>query len=232
MTICLVRENSARVGVVTRPSSPNGPVEGPSAVEVPEREATAPDASPDLTRVVGENLRRLRTRRGLSLERLARASGVSRAMLGQVELAQSTPTIHVLWKISSALGVPFSALMAQAPAGQPTVLKAQAAKVLASQDGSFTSRALFPYEGSRLVEFYELRLAPASVEKAEPHSPGTKENLVVAEGALTMVVGGSRHRLETGDAILFDADVPHEYRNEGPGTVRMYLVMTYREHAT
>src|SRR5579859_404207 len=60
----------------------------------------------DLAPVVGKNLRRLRTQRGLSLERLSRASGVSRAMLGQVELGQSAPTINVLWKIARALGIP------------------------------------------------------------------------------------------------------------------------------
>ena len=73
---------------------------------------TAPPAeeATDLAPVVGANLRRLRTKRGLSLERLSQLSGVSRAMLGQIELGQSAPTINVLWKISRALEVTFSAL--------------------------------------------------------------------------------------------------------------------------
>jgi transcriptional regulator with XRE-family HTH domain len=186
-----------------------------------------PEASRTLTQTVGQNLRRLRTKRGLSLERLARASGVSRAMLGQVEHARSTPTINVLWKIARALAVPFSALMTDPTDVHATVLRSSAAKVLTSRDGAFVSRALFPFDRSRLVEFYELRLAPSCTERAEPHPPGTRENLVVAEGALTMVVAGARHRLQAGDAILFEADVPHEYRNEGPEPLRMFLVMTY-----
>jgi transcriptional regulator with XRE-family HTH domain len=214
-----------------RPPSRTG--SQPPAPPVSKNDEAGPPAAPaDLTRVVGENLRRLRTRRGLSLERLSRACGVSRAMLGQVELAQSTPTIHVLWKISSALGVPFSALIAGSPEAQPAVMRARDARVLASRDGAFTSRALFPYQGPRVVEFYELTLAPASVEKAEAHPPGTRENLVVTEGALAMVVAGSRHELSTGDAIVFEADVPHEYRNEGPGELRMYLVITYADGLT
>jgi len=60
-----------------------------------------------------------------------------------------------------------------------------------------------------------------------PHPPGTKENLVVIDGLLGMVIGGDRHQLAAGDAILFDADVPHEYWNDGPKPLRMYLVMTY-----
>src|SRR5437763_15311208 len=71
----------------------------------------AADGQQDLAPVVGANLRRLRMRRGLSLEKLAQKSGVSRAMLGQIELGQSAPTINVLWKIARALDVTFATLI-------------------------------------------------------------------------------------------------------------------------
>src|SRR5579862_6217666 len=75
------------------------------------RQEQVPTERTDLTPEVGPNLRRMRVHRGLSLERLAHASGVSRAMLCQIELGQSAPTINVLWKIARALNVPFSALI-------------------------------------------------------------------------------------------------------------------------
>lgn len=192
-------------------------------------EVASSDASADLTPVVGANLRRLRMKRGLSLERLARASGVSRAMLGQIELGQSTPTINVLWKIARALAVPFSALITSRAAGRTTVMPKARAKILTSHEGTFSSRALFPFDEPRTVEFYELRLAPKAVETADPHPPGTIENLVVTAGALELVAGAERHALGTGDAILFEADVPHAYRNAGDAECVMYLVMTYAE---
>ncbi len=191
--------------------------------------ASASASSPNLTRVVGQNLRRLRNLRGLSLEKLSRASGVSRAMLNQVELGRSAPTINVVWKIAHALAVPFSALITDPADTQPTVLRAATARKLSSHDGAFLSRALFPFDSPRLVEFYELNLAPRSVERADPHPPGTTENLVVAEGSVAIVVGATRHCLLNGDAILFKADVPHEYWNEGTEAARMYLVMTYSD---
>src|SRR5262245_31000688 len=126
------------------------------AAEVPVREPHAADLTP----IVGANLKRFRTERGLSLERLSRASGVSRAMLGQIELGQSTPTINVLWKIARSLGVPFSALISQQASTGTVVLQASRARVLRSHDGSFSSRALFPMDRPRHIEFYELRLAP------------------------------------------------------------------------
>lgn len=188
----------------------------------------APAESPsDLTTVVGTNLRRLRLQRGLSLERLSKASGVSRAMLGQVELGRSAPTINVVWKIARALAVPFSALISNRPAGGTVHLPADRAKRLMSHDGKFTSRALFPFDVPRTVEFYELRLAPLSIERADAHPPGTTENLVVSHGTVELVVDQQRYLLATGDALLFEADVPHIYRNPADTDAVMYLVMTY-----
>ena len=144
----------------------------------------AADASPDLAPIVGTNLRRLRKERSLSLEALSRASGVSRAMLGQIELGQSAPTINVLWKISRALGVPFSTLISTTSPNATAVMPVARARVLTSHDGAFRSRPLFPSGEPRNVEFYELKLAGRSVEEASAHPPGTLENLVVARGTI------------------------------------------------
>jgi transcriptional regulator with XRE-family HTH domain len=188
------------------------------------------DKAPDLAPVVGSNLRRLRTERGLSLEALSRLCGVSRAMLGQIELGQSAPTINVLWKIARALELPFAALMSQPQeTSGPRVTRASRTKRLTSHDGGFSSRALFPFDEPRRVEHYELILKAGATEEAEPHAAGTKENLAVSAGEVDVVVAGVSHHLGTGDAIAFDADVPHAYRNAGAVDAVMYLVMTYVE---
>jgi transcriptional regulator with XRE-family HTH domain len=186
-------------------------------------------AATDLTSVVGRNVRRLRGRRGLSLEGLSRASGVSRAMLSQVELGRSTPTVNVLWRISQALEVPVATLIGERPPGGHAVLRVDQGKRLTNPDGSFVSRALFPYDAPRRSELYEVRLAPSCLERAEAHAPGTIENLVVAQGRLAVEVGGAMQSLEPGDAMVFEADVPHAYRNPGGAEAVVYLVMTYAE---
>jgi transcriptional regulator with XRE-family HTH domain len=201
------------------------PAAAPVKIDAARADADATDLAP----VVGGNLRRLRTRRGLSLERLAQLSGVSRAMLGQIELGQSAPTINVLWKIARALEVTFSALISSRTQTGALVLRANESKLLTSKDRAFSSRALFPFDEPRRVEFYELRLAPGAVEEADAHPPGTVENLVVTTGTIEIDASGDTHRLETGDSILFEADSPHAYRNSGRGEAVMYLVMTYAE---
>src|SRR6185503_38098 len=136
---------------------------GPDLARTDNKDPTPPDGNPpavtthpestDLAPVVGTNLRRLRTRRGLSLERLAQISGVSRAMLGQIELGQSAPTINVLWKIARALEVTFSALISARTQSGALVLRSAESKILTSKDRSFSSRALFPFDEPRRVEF-------------------------------------------------------------------------------
>jgi len=198
--------------------------EDPDAHESAESDA----GSFDLTPIVGRNLRTLRVKRGLSLERLARASGVSRAMLSQIELGRSTPTINVLWKIACSLNIPFSSLISEKEKTQTAlVLPRSRAKILSSQTGCFSSRALFPVDEQRKIEFYELRLAAHGLEQADPHPTGTTENLVVTAGSLRLRVGTQWFALGTGDAAYFVADVSHDYMNPGATETVMYLVMTY-----
>lgn len=230
------RPAAAGPGPTRRRAAPRLP--DPAEVEAVfiETEAAAPAAiaaaaegAPD----VGVGLRRMRAARSMSLEALARASGVSRAMLSQIELGRSTPTIKVLWRVARALDVPFSALIADSrPRDSTAILRADKARRLTSADGRFSSRALFPTGGPRRVEFYELRLSPKGVEDAEAHASGTVENLVVQRGSVEITVGGEIHSLAPGDAIQFTADTPHRYRNTSAIEAVMFLVMSYTEAVT
>ena len=142
-------------------------------------------------------------------------------MLAQIESGRSVPSIKVLCKIAQGLKVSVAAFLDDRAFAGVAVLPAQQSKRLVSADGAFTSRALFPFDVARQVEFYELRLRGLGQEDAEAHAPGTQENLVVAQGVLEVRVNEERFLLATGDSILFYADQPHSYRNpadsEAPG---------------
>lgn len=199
-------------------------------VAAPPGTAPQADAPPDptLDSVVGQNLRRERTLRGWSLDDLAREAGIARTLLGQIELGKATPSISVVWKIAQAIGVPFAALLAHATPRIGTVVVRRAdAKRLASADGRFTSRALYPLGDMQAPEFYELWLAPHSREDAEAHRPGTCENLVVTAGQLELHIGAEVVHLAKGDAVNFSADLPHSYVNPSGQECWAYLVMRY-----
>jgi rhodanese-related sulfurtransferase/transcriptional regulator with XRE-family HTH domain len=185
-------------------------------------------AEPSLDTLVGTNLKQERTTRGWSLDDLAREAGVSRTVLGQIELGNTTPSIGVIWKIAQALGVPFATLLAHAgPRVGTTTSHRASANKLTGADGRFSSRALYPLGDPHAAEFYELWLSPHSQEDADAHRPGTRENLIVTSGQLELKIGGEVVQLSKGDAVNFSADQPHSYINRSAEECWMYLVMNY-----
>ena len=180
----------------------------------------------ELGRRVAENLRARRRGRGLSLDDLSRASGVSRAALSQIETRKTNPTVGLLWKIAVGLGVPFAELIGE-PVGSVAVLRHGSTQVLRSVDGKLESRPLAPAGSSPLVELYELRLAARSRHESEAHARGTREIVVVVTGALRMHLGAEGHDLSAGDSISFPADTPHAYENPGAAEARYVNAILY-----
>jgi len=180
----------------------------------------------ELGRRVAENLRQRRKARGLSLDDLARSSGVSRAALSQIETCKSNPTVGVLWKIAVGLGVPFAELIG-APRSGVVVLRRNDAQVLRSADGKLESRPLTPAGASPFVELYELRLSARASHASEPHAAGTHEVLVVLSGQLKLHVDNETFELGGGDAIAFAADRPHAYENPAGSEARYHNVIVY-----
>ncbi len=180
----------------------------------------------ELAQRVAANLRERRKTRGLSLDELASASGVSRAALSQIETQKSNPSLSVLWKIAVGLGIPFSELLGEAG---PTanLLRRSDAQVLRSADGRLESRPMTPAGFSRDIEVYELRLAGRSQHAAEAHGPGTRELITVLAGLLRMHVGSDKFDLGPGDALAFPADRPHIYENPGGGEARYHNIVVY-----
>jgi XRE family transcriptional regulator, regulator of sulfur utilization len=181
----------------------------------------------DLARRVAESLRAQRKKRDLSLDQLAGLTGVSRAALSQIETRKTNPTIGVLWKIASGLGIPFSDLIgdSQLPI---SVLRREETQVLRSLDRKFESRPLMPPAGVSQIEMYELTLLARARHTSESHGPGTRELVVVLSGTLKMTVGDSVDELAAGDSVVFDANLPHVYENPGASEARYHDIIIYQ----
>jgi transcriptional regulator with XRE-family HTH domain len=180
----------------------------------------------DMARRVAVNLRDKRKDRGMSLDQLALASGVSRAALSQIETCKSNPSLSVLWKIAVGVQIPFSELLGESG---PTVnlLRRADTQVLRSADGRMESRPATPAGLSRQLEVYELRLAARSTHTSDAHAPGTSELIIVLAGSLRMHVGNDKYELGAGDSLAFPADRPHTYENPGAGEARYHDVIIY-----
>jgi XRE family transcriptional regulator, regulator of sulfur utilization len=190
--------------------------------------STAEDpGAADLGRRVAENLRERRRVLGLSLDDLARASGVSRAALSQIETCKTNPSLGVLWKVAVGLQIPFAELIGERRE-TVSLLRRSEAEVLRSVDGKFESRPLARAGAGPGVEVYELRLAPHAAHVAEPHAQGTRELIAVLGGALKMIVGPETYMLAVGDSLVFPADQRHVYENPGGTEGRYHNVIVYR----
>jgi transcriptional regulator with XRE-family HTH domain len=220
-------DNEAIVrGVDERSAFATAPLAQTTAQATLQTEAhdSAANAFDTLEHLVGVNLARLRAERQLSLDALARASGVSRAMLAQVESARSVPSIKVLCKVAAALKVSVSAFLRRHAVNGFEHLPAERAPRRVSADGRYSARALYPEDEPAAAEFHELRIAPLHTEPGTRRAPGTTVNLVVSEGTLEVSVHDRRQLLATGDAIVFDADQPHSLRNPGDTEARVFRV--------
>lgn len=188
-----------------------------------------PASRHEIEDIVASNLSRLRALRHLSLDGLSRKSGVSRAMLAQIESGRSVPTIRVLQRVASALQVSVAAFLRDFAQPGFVVLPLQDSPRLVSGNERFISRNLTP-TGERRFALHELKLQGLSSEQFNAGTPGVQKNLVVTHGTLEIQVNDNKQLLGTGDAIFFDADQPHSYRNPADTEAVGYVVTQYPEH--
>jgi transcriptional regulator with XRE-family HTH domain len=183
-------------------------------------------AGVQVARRVGENLRRRRRARGMSLDGLATACGVSRAALSQIEASNANPTIGVLCRIADGLALTLWELMGEGR-GSVGVRRQSETRVVRSPDGQMESRPLTPAGAPAHAALYELRLAPYGSYVSPPHAIGTKEIVVVLSGRLCLRVGDESFELAPGDSVSFEADKAHTYENPGESEGLYHDVIFY-----
>jgi len=193
---------------------------------------SASTTSPALAVHLAATLQRLRGERGWSLDRAAAETGVSKAMLGQIERAESSPTVATLWRIASGFRTPLSAFI-EPPAALPAKALFRAAAALRGKPASdeMWVAPLFPYEPRFGFEFLELTLAPGYERRSEAHLAGVVEHVVVVSGEMEVLVDGRWRKLGDGEAVRFPADRPHGYRNRSTQPAVCHNLICYPENA-
>jgi len=178
---------------------------------------------------IGGRVRRHRKAAGLSLEALARLSGVSKAMLSQIEQDKANPTVAVMHKIASAMNLQLVELVeAGAPRLNLEVVRAEDERYLFLSNDRCTVRTLSPLSLEKDIEFYEVRLAGHGELSSEAHFNSTQELVTVARGKVELRSGQKTVVLRKGDSAWYSADVPHALINPGASRAQVYLVVKYR----
>ena len=181
----------------------------------------------DVTKLIAANAKRLREGKKLTLDAAAAATGVSRSMLAQIERGEVNPTISVLWKMANGYKVSFTALV-EREGDAVAVLRQGELPPLSEDEGRYLNYPLFPFEEDKGFESYRIVIREGGSLEAQPHLKGAREYVTVFSGALELTVEGTSYRLEKGDAIRFQADVPHAYRGAGPGDTELHMLIYYQ----
>ncbi len=180
----------------------------------------------DINDSVSRNIKNMREKKKLTLDMAAKATGVSRSMLAQIEKGDVNPTLSVLWKIANGFKVSFSSLI-ESIEPQTSVLKAEETTPIVEDSGRFINYPCFSFDERKLFETYRIRIAPQGCLAADAHLAGTEEFITVFSGVLAVTAGEERHVLRAGDSIRFRSDQAHSYQNPGETETEISMILYY-----
>lgn len=158
-------------------------------------------------------LKELRKKKAWSLDRAAKETGVSKAMLGQIERGESSPTIATLWKIASGFNTSFSSFIENLNLNfEEPIYRAGEAKQIHPAE-KIRVMPLFPFDPQLNFEVFMIELLPGCEHLSPPHQEGVIEHVIIIEGTLEVLVNNSWKTLHKDEGLRFQADQPHGYRN-------------------
>lgn len=172
---------------------------------------------------ISSNLKRIRQERNLTLDDLARLSGVSKSMLSEIERCAKSPTIAVLEKICDGIKVPLAQLT-HTPTPRVSVTRNATAKHYSAWRG-FELCVLFEFDPDKKFEIFRHVVAPHSERVSERHGGGIREYIVCTRGVFSVVVGDETFHLQEGEAMQFLADGPHRYLNVGDEEAQIVMIL-------
>lgn len=183
----------------------------------------------DINSRISKTLKSLRQDRNWSLDTAAEKTGVSKAMLGQIERGESSPTIATLWKIASGFQTSFSSFIEDLqPYFQEPIHRAGVAKHLHPKDEKIRVMPLFPFDKQLNFELFIIELLPNCEHLSPPHATGVIEHVVVIQGKVEVFVNNVWHPLNKGEGFRFNANFPHGYRNVTKRTACIHDIIHYQ----
>ena len=180
-----------------------------------------------IARDIGTTLKNIRKEMHINLDTAAKLTGVSKAMLGQIERGESAPTVLTLWKISTGLKVSFSHLISNTETESTVVNVHEIEPISEAEDGMLLYN-IFPFDPVSGFDYYKIIIQPQGRHVSIPHANVDKESIVVLEGTLEMTVNDQVFILKEGQAFSFNGNASHCYANPYDQQVVFHNVIRYR----
>jgi transcriptional regulator with XRE-family HTH domain len=176
---------------------------------------------------LGEQVRRLRAERGLTLEDVAARSGVSIGSLSQIERGKGNPAFFTLTKIAHALEIPVARFFHVERSVSPVVRRGHGRRLNPHpHDHEHAVYELLTPDLDRALEVVRYELPPGLSTHETPFVHGGEEVGIILRGTQVTCVNGVEYTLHAGDSISFPSSLPHWFRNSGPDTVEGIFVCT------
>lgn len=170
-------------------------------------------AAMELGKIIAQNLRSLREERGLTLGQLSKLSGISKAMLSDMEKGGSNPTINTIWKLANGLNVPYTKLMDQVERETAVIRRGEPVPQSGETD-HYRVYCYFPSTPTRNFELFYVELDPRSSNVSIGHSKRAQEYLYIIRGRLVLRTEADTYELGEGDSMMFDSSLDHTYVND------------------
>jgi transcriptional regulator with XRE-family HTH domain len=178
------------------------------------------EGSPD----VGLRVRELRKQRSLSLRALAEACNISPNTVSLIERGLSSPSVDTLQRLASGLGVPIVAFF-ETEDTQARLVLSQSISRARSRTPGMTIEHLSSGLADHAFASFLITMEPSTRTRTAPIEHSGAEWVYCLEGLVEYEVEDVEYRLEPGDNLLFDASLPHRWRNPGPMQARMLLIL-------
>lgn len=189
-----------------------------------------PGVAHSLEVCVARRIVRLRREKNLTQGKLAQLCGLSPAYLSRVESNQAALTLSGLAKVAAALEIPATALLDEETSSAPLSLHRSDGRMkLLRGRGSHAHQMLAANKKGKLME-------PLLIEVARTPSAGRQwahageEFDYLLEGTCTFFYGKERFTLHAGDAVYYDASVPHGIVRAGAARARLLVVVSARDY--
>jgi transcriptional regulator with XRE-family HTH domain len=183
----------------------------------------------EIDRSIGDRVRTLRSREGLTLDALAERSGVSRAMLSRVERGESSPTAQLLNRICGGLDVTLSALFAAADQSPSPLHRRKDQKAWVDPGVGYKRRVVSPPGTGSPAEIIEVEFpAGAAVAFENLHLAGVDQQVWVLDGVMEVTAGDDTYRVEKGDCLHMSLDLAIRFRNPTGRAARYAVVIARR----
>ena len=179
----------------------------------------------DIDRRIGARIKIERESRGWSLTELAERAAVSRAMIHKVERGDSSPTANLLGKLSGALGLSMSTLMARAEAPEGRLIRKADQPLWTDPDTGYLRRQVF-IRPDHPLEIVEVTM-PSGKSAVLPAASYAfiRQVIWLTEGQLVITDADGRHVLSAGDCLGFGPPADVTIANESDAPARYVVAL-------